>query len=127
VYGGLTATLAAVYIISVVLLQNLFTAISGQQSAIAVVISTLVIAALFTPLRQRIQNDIDRRFFRKKYDAEKVVEAFSVSLREEVDLDEFSQHLLAVVEEALQPETVFLWLRQDDKPENARVSANAGR
>ncbi len=123
VYSGLTATLAVVYFGSVVLLQSLFEAVSGQRSAIAVVISTLVIAALFSPLRRRIQNDIDRRFFRQKYDAEKIVAAFGASLREEVDLDELSQRLLVVVEETLQPDKVSLWLKATAKGNPEKVSS----
>jgi len=111
VYGALTATLALVYFGSVILLQSLVTAVGGQQTAVVTVVSTLFIAALFTPLRRRIQNDIDRRFFRKKYDAEKVVAAFGSSLREEVDLDDLQVRIVAVVEETLQPEQVVLWLR----------------
>jgi K+-sensing histidine kinase KdpD len=109
VYGGLTATLAVVYFSSVVLMQSLVTAVGGQQTAVVTVISTLVIAALFTPLRKRIQNDIDRRFFRRKYDAEKTVASFSASLREAVDLEVLIEKLEAVVEETLQPEYVSLW------------------
>ncbi|MGW8251126.1 MAG: hypothetical protein ACWGO1_10830 [Anaerolineales bacterium] len=127
VYGGLTATLALVYLTSVILLQSLFTAISGQQSAVAVVISTLVIAALFNPLRKRIQNDIDRRFFRRKYDAEKIVADFSASLREQVDLDELCDRLLVVVEETLQPDSVLLWLRPSGRSENVHLPSNVKR
>ena len=112
VYAALTATLALVYFGSVILMQSLFEAVTGQRSAIAVVISTLVIAALFNPLRKRIQNDIDRRFFRKKYDAEKIVAAFGSSLREEVDLEELSACLLRVLEETMQPESLSVWIKE---------------
>jgi len=111
VYGALTLTLGLIYFGSVILLQSLVTAVGGQQTAVVTVVSTLFIAALFTPLRRRIQRDIDRRFFRKKYDAEKVVAAFGSSLREEVDLDDLQVRIVAVVEETLQPEQVVLWLR----------------
>ncbi len=112
VYGALSLTLGLVFFGAVTLLQSLFVALSGQRSAVAAVISTLFIAALFSPLRRRIQNDIDRRFFRKKYDAEKIVEAFSAGLRQELDPEQLSERLLAVVEETLQPERVSLWLRE---------------
>jgi hypothetical protein len=115
VYGGLTATLGLVFFGAVTLLQSIFVAVSGQRSAVATVISTLLIAALFSPLRTRIQNDIDRRFFRRKYDAEKVVAGFSASLREEVNLDDLQNQLLAVVEDTLQPEHVSLWMKNTPK------------
>lgn len=111
VYGALTATLALVYFGSVVLLQNLFTALTSQQSAVVTVVSTLLIAALFTPLRRRIQRDIDRRFYRKKYDAEKIVAEFGASLRNEVNLEDLQGQIVSVVEETLMPESASIWLR----------------
>src|SRR3712207_6294066 len=87
VYGPLTAALVAIYFGAVVLLQRLFVALTDEKSTLAVVASTLLIAALFTPLRRRIQSFIDRRFYRRKYDAAKTLEAFSAKLRDETDLD----------------------------------------
>ena len=117
VYGALTAVLAAVYFGSIVLFQMLFRAFTGQESQLAVVVSTLAIAALFTPLRLRIQSFIDRRFYRSKYDARKTLEAFSAKLRTETDLDALSSELIEVIRETMQPTRVSLWLKL---PERAR-------
>src|SRR5215211_7745067 len=113
VYGALTAILAALYFGGIVLLQRVFVLLTGEQSTLAVVASTLLIAALFNPLRRRIQSFIDRRFYRSKYDARKTLEGFSAKLRDETDLDALSDDLVGVVRETMQPEHVWLWLRPD--------------
>jgi hypothetical protein len=113
VYGSLTAMLVAVYYGSVVVLQYIFRALSGGESQLAIVASTLAIAALFNPLRRRVQAFVDRRFYRCKYDAVKTLEAFNARLREETDLDALGRDLMGVVREAIQPEHVSLWLRSD--------------
>ncbi len=111
VYGPLTATLIALYFAGIVLMQRFFDLLTGHQSTLAVVASTLLIAALFTPLRRRIQSFIDRRFYRSKYDARQTLEAFSAQLRDETDLDALSNDLVGVVRETMQPAHVSLWLR----------------
>jgi hypothetical protein len=116
VYGALSATLVALYFGGIVMLQRVFVLLTGQQSTLAVVASTLLIAALFTPLRRRIQAFIDRRFYRSKYDARKTLQAFSAQLRNETDLEALSDDLVGVVRETVQPAHVSLWLR----PETAR-------
>ena len=115
VYGTLTATLALVYFGVVTTTQALFRTLTGQQELpqLVVVASTLVIAALFNPLRRRIQSFIDRRFYRRKYDARRTLEAFSVRLRDETDLNSLNSELLSVVRDAMQPEHVSLWLRPE--------------
>jgi hypothetical protein len=118
VYGSLTAMLVAIYFGGVATMQALFRALTGQeqQPQLAVVVSTLAIAALFNPLRKRIQSFIDRRFYRSKYDARKTVEAFSARLRDETDLETLNRDLAGVIEETLQPAHVSLWLRSDGNP-----------
>jgi hypothetical protein len=123
VYGSLTAMLVALYFGGVVTMQAIFRALTGQehQPQLAIVISTLAIAALFSPLRRRIQSFIDRRFYRSKYDARKTLEGFSARLREETDLDALSDDLVGVVRETMQPARVSLWLRPDSAPRNSQV------
>ena len=121
VYSTLTAMLVALYFGGIVVLQRLFVLLTGQQSTLAVVASTLAIAALFNPLRRRIQSLVDRRFYRKKYDARKTLEAFSSKLREETDLDALSGDLMGVVRETMQPVHVSLWLRPETAPKGERA------
>jgi hypothetical protein len=116
VYGSLTAMLVALYFVGIVVLQRFFVFLTGQQSTLAVVASTLLIAALFTPLRRRIQSFIDRSFYRRKYDAAKTLEGFSMKLRDETDLNALSDDLLGVVRETMQPAHVSLWLRTEASP-----------
>jgi PAS domain S-box-containing protein len=125
VYGALTAVLAAVYFGIIVLFQALFRAFTGQESQLAVVVSTLAIAALFTPLRLRIQSFIDRRFYRRKYDARKTLEAFSAKLRIETDLDALSSDLIEVIRETMQPTRVSLWLKSPERAREATEKATA--
>jgi hypothetical protein len=112
VYGSLTATLVLVYVGGVVVLQYAFRGLTGSGSQLAIVASTLLIAALFNPLRQRVQNFIDHLFYRRKYDATKTLEAFSAKLRDETDMDILNSELLSTVRETLQPEHVSLWLKE---------------
>jgi hypothetical protein len=131
VYGSLTAMLALVYFGGVALTEAIFgalrTFITGQEEPpqLAIVVSTLVVAALFNPLRRRIQGFIDRRFYRSKYDAAKTLEAFSAKLRDETDLDKLGNELVGVVTETMQPEHISLWLHPDpalkDKKQRAAV------
>ncbi len=118
VYGSLTAMLALVYIGGVTTAQAIFRALTGQaqQPQLAIVVSTLVIAALFNPLRRSNQSFIDRRFYRRKYDARKTLEAFSARLRDETDLQALKDDLVGVARETMQPASVSLWLRPDTTP-----------
>ena len=111
VYAVLSALLALVYFSTVILLQSIFEALSGQQSPLAIALSTLLIAALFAPLRRRVQAAIDRRFFRQKYNAQQVLAQFAHSARDEVEMEVLQAELLRVVQETLQPEQIAIWLK----------------
>jgi len=121
VYGTLTATLVVLYLVGIVVLQRLFVFLTGQQSTLAVVASTLLIAALFNPLRRSLQSFIDRRFYRRKYDARKTLERFSAQLRDETDLDALSDDLVGVVRETMQPAHASLWLRPDTGSKGTQI------
>ncbi len=110
IYSVLTVILAAVYFGSVVVVQQLFRGVIGQSSDLAIVISTLAIYALFSPLRRRTQNIIDRRFYRRKYDADQVIAQFNATLREEVDIETLKANLIDVVQETMQPSHIRLWI-----------------
>ena len=116
VYGSLTATLVLFYFGSVVGLQYILRTLTGQESQLAIVVSTLAIAALFNPLHRRIQASIDRLFYRRKYDAAKTLEEFSAKLRDETDLEALNSDLLRVVQNTMQPEHIALWLRKPKEP-----------
>jgi hypothetical protein len=123
VYGTLTASLALAYFGLIFALQYLLRGMINQNNDVAIVVSTLAIAALFQPLRKRIQAGIDRRFYRRKYDAAKTVAAFSATLRNEVDLTQLREQLLNVVQETMQPAHVSLWLRQPTRTESQKRQA----
>ena len=112
VYGSLTLLLGLVYFGSVILLQRVFEAVTGQQSQLAIVISTLAIAALFNLLHTRVQATIDRRFYRRKYDAQQVLAQFAITARDETDMNALAAELARVVQEALQPVQAKIWLQQ---------------
>jgi hypothetical protein len=111
-YSLVVTLLVIVYFGSVILLQQLFANLTGQRSEVITVTSTLAIAALFVPLRNRIQNAIDKRFYRKKYDAQQVLQKFAVTVRDETDLDRLTDELLNVVNETMQPKSVSVWLKE---------------
>jgi hypothetical protein len=135
VYGSLTALLALVYFVGVALLQRIGSlilqvpvrALTGQETQLATVAATLAIAALFSPLRRRIQGFIDKRFYRRKYDAAKTLEAFSAKLRDETDLDALSDDLVGVVRETMQPTHVSLWLRPNTPPRSIGLTRSSIR
>jgi hypothetical protein len=126
VYVTLTVLLAAFYEGIIVVLQNLFRALTGQESQVAAVASTLAIAAMFEPLRRRIQGLVDRAFYRRKYDAEKTLEAFSAKLKNETDLEALNNELVGVARDTMQPAHVSLWLHPAPKPEAKNPALRQG-
>jgi hypothetical protein len=120
VYAVLTGLLALVYSGGVIFLGELLSGISGEQSTIAIVVSTLAIAALFSPLRRRVQDFIDRRFYRRKYDAERIMAAFAATARDEVNVDKLAGTFIGAVNDTLQPERIILWIKEGNR---ARLTA----
>jgi hypothetical protein len=126
VYGLLTAILVLLYFGSVTALQSLFSLLTGQGNTLAIVASTLAIAALFSPLRRRIQSFIDRRFYRRKYDAAMILEAFGTKLRDQTDLEKLCEDLGEVVDETMQPSHISLWLSfPSSSPNSSETSSEA--
>ena len=115
VYGILTGTLGLIYFTSVVVLTQIFKVITGTTSSLAMVISTLIIVTLFTPLRKRVQNAIDRRLYRRQYNAAKALAAFTEMARDEVDLEVLRKKILELVQETVQPEQIGLWLKNEEQ------------
>jgi hypothetical protein len=122
VYASVTGLLALVYFGSVVLVQSIFAGSDIRQSPAVIVISTLAIAALFNPLRRRVQEAVDRRFYRPKYDAQRTVQTFATTLRVEVDIDELSNHLLSVIQETMKPQDLSLWVGQSGELQKAKMN-----
>ncbi len=122
VYGLLTVTLALIYVGGVVALQGVLRALTGQESTLAVVASTLAMAAVFNPLRGQVQGFVDRRFYRRKYDARRTLEAYSATLRDETNLKALHDNLAEVVTQTMQPAHVSLWLRPDKTPKGERFA-----
>jgi hypothetical protein len=116
VYGSLTISLAALYLLGVVGLQALFRTVTGQSSDLAIAIVTLAIAALFNPWRRRLQSFIDQRFYRRKYDAARILAVFNSRLRDEVDLRRLESDILTVVGETVHPDRAALWLPEESRP-----------
>ncbi len=115
IYTVLTNILGVVYFGGIVLTQQVFRALTGQSSELAIVASTLLIAALFAPLRRRVQDVIDRRLYRKKYDAEKVLADFQKNLRDEVDMETLKANLIGVLDDTMQPTRIALWVKESPK------------
>jgi hypothetical protein len=125
IYSILTTLLALTYFGNVIILQSVFAAVGGQRSELAIVASTLAIAALFLPLRRRVQSAIDRRFYRRKYDAAKTLAAFGQTARDETDLEKLAARLIEVVQETMQPTHVSLWLKTT--ADHRRPTADGGQ
>ena len=126
VYAVLTGLLLLLYFGSVVLLQQVVRRLAGHDSPIVIVVSTLVIAALFSPLRRRVQNIIDHRFYRRKYDAQQALAAFAGTAKEEVDLESLQAELMTIVQETMQPEQVSLWMSPSRQPRNKGTLGEEG-